>query len=346
MIRTLNPGVTRVKLKNNTVVYENFIKCTIKDYEFNLSYNPTLLSGSQGLLVPYSASIGGDIVYINNESNYGILKDFVTGSISGSYFSPYVTTVGLYNDAGDLLAVAKMSAPVPLSSNTDMTFLVKYDTQWIPKPYFTPPASISVTPSITPSNTVSPSVTPSITRTPSVTPSITRTPSVTPSIPASLSVTPTPTVTATPSKTPSITPTPSKSPAATTSTLTFNQYQGNTGPGFGVYTFDLSNSLSAPLTISSAPISAYLNPLIACDDTDQAFGTENLASSIVYSTGQSGTKTGDGNNIWRFQCGTIQDYKLNYIIVNGVPKYDGQTIVVGTTTVTISLGSCKTWSCI
>jgi hypothetical protein len=342
MIRTLNPGVTRIKLKNNIVVYENFIKCTIKDYEFNLSYNPTLLSGSQGILSPYSASIGGDIVYINNETNYGILKDFTTGSISGSEFSPYVTTIGLYNDAGDLLAVAKMSSPIPISSNTDMTFLIKYDTQWIPKPYFTVPASVSITPSITPSNTVSPSLTPSVTKTPSSTPSVT----VSPSTPASPSNTPSTTPSATPSKTPSITPTPSKSPSATTATLTFNQYQGNTGPGFGVYTFNLDTPLSSPLVISSAPISAFANPVIACDETEQLIGPENLASSITWSSGQSGVKIGNGNNIYRFQCGTVVDYRLNYIIVNGVPKYDGQTIVIGTTTITISLGSCKTWSCI
>jgi hypothetical protein len=134
--RTLGTNITDLKFKNNHVVYENFIKCTIKDYEFNLSYNPTLLSGSQALLYPYSSSLNGDIFYIVTGSEYyGDLKDFTTGSISGSEFSPYLSTVGLYNDAGDLLAVAKMAAPMPISSNTDMTFLVKWDTQWTPKPY-------------------------------------------------------------------------------------------------------------------------------------------------------------------------------------------------------------------
>ena len=53
--RTLNTGITRIKFQNNHTVYENFIKCTIKDYEFNLSYNPSLLSGSQAALFPYSS---------------------------------------------------------------------------------------------------------------------------------------------------------------------------------------------------------------------------------------------------------------------------------------------------
>jgi len=126
MIRTIVPNFD-VSFKNNHVVYETFIKCTIKDYEFNTSYNPTLLSGSQGILTPYSSSINGNIVYTTSENNYGILKDFTTGSISGSEFSPYVSTVGLYNDTNDLLAVGKMATPIPISSNTDMTFLIKWD---------------------------------------------------------------------------------------------------------------------------------------------------------------------------------------------------------------------------
>jgi hypothetical protein len=53
----------------------------------------------------------------------GIVKDFATGS----NFQPYVTAIGLYNDANELLGVAKMASPIPMSSTTDMTFLIKYD---------------------------------------------------------------------------------------------------------------------------------------------------------------------------------------------------------------------------
>jgi len=130
---SLDTDITNISFQNNHVVYENFAKCTIKDYEYNASYNPTLLSGSQGVLTPYSSSNTSDKVYVTPSDSYGILKDFATGSISGSEFSPYVTTVGLYNDAQDLLAVAKMSTPIPISSNTDMTFLVKWDTNFISK---------------------------------------------------------------------------------------------------------------------------------------------------------------------------------------------------------------------
>ena len=49
----------------------------------------------------------------------------VKSNITGSYFRPYVTTVGLYNEANELLAVAKTNRPIPKSQNVDMTFVVK-----------------------------------------------------------------------------------------------------------------------------------------------------------------------------------------------------------------------------
>jgi|688.fasta_scaffold03880_25 hypothetical protein len=225
--RTLNTNITRIKFQNSMVVYETFMKCTIKDYEFNLSYNPSLLSGSQAALVPYSSSINGSVFYNPTGSEYfGILKDFTTGSISGSDFSPYVTTIGLYNDSQDLLAIAKMSSPMPISDNTDMTFLVKWDTQWIEKTFFIPsptstpstsvPASIPATPSVTPSISISktPSVSPSVSKSPSITPSVT--PSITVSVSqgTSISVTPSVSISTSISITPSVTPsiTPSSSP--------------------------------------------------------------------------------------------------------------------------------------
>jgi hypothetical protein len=88
--------------QSTTTIYESQYKCTIRQNEFNFSQNPTLISGS---------------------SNSGKLYDFATGS----YFNPYVTTIGLYNNNYELLAVAKLAQPLPLSSITDMNILVNLD---------------------------------------------------------------------------------------------------------------------------------------------------------------------------------------------------------------------------
>jgi hypothetical protein len=83
-------------------IYETQYKCTLRENEFNFSQNPTLISGS---------------------SNSGKLYDYATGS----YFSPYITTVGLYDNDYNLLAVAKLSQPLPSSAVTDTSILVNLD---------------------------------------------------------------------------------------------------------------------------------------------------------------------------------------------------------------------------
>ena len=83
-------------------IYESQYKCTIRENEFNFSQNPSLISGS---------------------SNSGVIYSFATGS----YFNPYVTTVGLYNNNKELLAVAKLAQPLPLSAVTDTTIMINLD---------------------------------------------------------------------------------------------------------------------------------------------------------------------------------------------------------------------------
>ena len=92
-----------LSFQNEHIIYENEVRCIVRESDFNLSYNPTLVTGSY-------------------ES--GSLRNFATGS----FFQPYVTTIGLYNSNNDLLMVAKLSKPIALSSDTDMTFIVRYDT--------------------------------------------------------------------------------------------------------------------------------------------------------------------------------------------------------------------------
>ena len=82
-------------------IYETQYKATLRDNEFNFSLNPTLIQNS----------------------STGSVYDFVTGSA----FSPYVTTVGLYNESQELLAVGKLAQPLPTSPTTDTTILINID---------------------------------------------------------------------------------------------------------------------------------------------------------------------------------------------------------------------------
>jgi hypothetical protein len=81
-------------------IYETQYKATISPSEFNFTQNPSALSGSNGYIYNY---------------------------LTGSYFDPYVTTVGLYDEAQNLLAVGKLSQPLPTSRTTDTTIFINID---------------------------------------------------------------------------------------------------------------------------------------------------------------------------------------------------------------------------
>jgi hypothetical protein len=83
-------------------IYETQYKCTTRENEFNFTQNPTAVSSSL---------------------NSGVLYDFATGS----FFSPYVTMVGLYDNSYNLLAIAKLAQPLPTSAVTDTSILVNLD---------------------------------------------------------------------------------------------------------------------------------------------------------------------------------------------------------------------------
>ena len=93
-------GSFNLSFQNEHIIYENEVRCIVRESEFNLSYNPTLQSDNSGSLYGFATS---------------------------SSFSPYVTTIGLYNDDNELLMVAKLAKPILISPNTDMTFIVRYD---------------------------------------------------------------------------------------------------------------------------------------------------------------------------------------------------------------------------
>ena len=82
-------------------IYETQYKATINEFEYNFSLNPSIISGSTD----------------------GTVYDFVTGS----FFSPYVSTVGLYDNDQNLLAVGKLSQPLPVSRTTDTTIFINID---------------------------------------------------------------------------------------------------------------------------------------------------------------------------------------------------------------------------
>ena len=89
-----------LKWKSTLPIFTHNYHCRLKSSEFNHTLNKTGLEGVDGKLAD---------------------------NISGSSFNPYITTVGLYNDSNELIAVGKMGQPLPKSSETDTVLITKFD---------------------------------------------------------------------------------------------------------------------------------------------------------------------------------------------------------------------------
>ena len=97
-------GISEIKFQGSHLIYENEYKCTIDEYEYNSTLNPTVRK--------------------NKSFNSENLANFATGSL----FKPYITTVGLYNEKNELLVVGKLGQPIRTSNETDTTIVLRWDT--------------------------------------------------------------------------------------------------------------------------------------------------------------------------------------------------------------------------
>ena len=94
-----NPNL-KIEFSSSITLYETQFNCRLRESEFNFTNNPSTTTGSTG--EPY---------------HY----------VTGSYFKPYITTVGLYNEKYDLIAVGKLSQPLPKSDVVDTNIIINLD---------------------------------------------------------------------------------------------------------------------------------------------------------------------------------------------------------------------------
>ena len=76
----------------------------IADNEFNMTRNPSIL-----------------------ESGSTADNPIVKKVCSSGDWDPYITTIGLYNDKSELLAIGKLGRPIRKVEHYDQTFIVRFD---------------------------------------------------------------------------------------------------------------------------------------------------------------------------------------------------------------------------
>jgi len=91
-----------VNFKNTHVIEEHEYMCNASKHEFNATTNQSVLSN--------------------------IASGSVAGFVSSSAFNPYVTTVGLYDDNSNLLAIGKLGQAIKKSEKFDTSYVVRFDT--------------------------------------------------------------------------------------------------------------------------------------------------------------------------------------------------------------------------
>jgi hypothetical protein len=96
--------INSLQFQGSHLIYEHEYQCTVQEHEFNATTNLSART--------FNSSVSHE------------LADFTTSS----YFSPFVTTIGLYNENNELLVVGKLGQPIRMSEDTDTTFIVRYDT--------------------------------------------------------------------------------------------------------------------------------------------------------------------------------------------------------------------------
>ncbi len=90
-----------VSYKSKVPINEVEVLCRLKENEFNFTTNPTSLVDYR-----YPEQIG---------------------SVTSSYWTPFISTIGLYDDSGSLLAVGKLANPIPKINEAELNFIVRFD---------------------------------------------------------------------------------------------------------------------------------------------------------------------------------------------------------------------------
>lgn len=114
--------------RSTKTIFENEIFLSVLENEFNVSQNPTA--------VDYDSSGYGKIKLNNFTSSLdtnkkGGFADYEYSSSldrTGSYIAPFITTIGLYDEQLNMVAVAKLPQPIKSLPDYPVNFIIRFDT--------------------------------------------------------------------------------------------------------------------------------------------------------------------------------------------------------------------------
>jgi hypothetical protein len=161
-----NFNTFRLNYRSTKTIYENEIFISVLEHEFNYSQNPSAVYEDGAtydmITVTNKNSIKGDntyskpiyksgIKYVKKKTNlpngegsldfriqsnidpskYGSWDDYdeyISSDPTGSYLAPYITTIGIYDDELNMVAVAKLPQPIKSLPDFPVNFIIRFDT--------------------------------------------------------------------------------------------------------------------------------------------------------------------------------------------------------------------------
>ena len=146
-----------ISFKSTETIYEHEYLLIVNESDYNVSTNPTAVDSVGGAYetlyeisgktkrvyteqpVKYIKKLttleNGDILDRRFSGSIGTTKAGfehydLSGSVdsTGSFLAPFITTIGLYDDDCDLVAVAKLPKPIKSDPEIPVNFIVRFDT--------------------------------------------------------------------------------------------------------------------------------------------------------------------------------------------------------------------------
>ena len=105
-----------ISYKGTHTIYENEVLIRVPKGQFNASLNPT------STFTPAT-----DKLLTQAEQSNSLPGDHRKTMFTSGKVNPYITTIGLYNDDAQLVAVSKLAQPIQKRDDIDMNFIIRWD---------------------------------------------------------------------------------------------------------------------------------------------------------------------------------------------------------------------------
>ena len=122
-------GSFSLSYRSTKTIFENEIFISVLENEFNVSQNPTAVDWDSDMrygkikLHSFTSSL--------DPTKKGGFADYEYSSSidrTGSFIAPFITTIGLYDEQLNMVAVAKLPQPIKSLPDYPVNFIIRFDT--------------------------------------------------------------------------------------------------------------------------------------------------------------------------------------------------------------------------